>query len=103
MAKAHYETNQITTFSNADSSGIFKYISHIRKGGAIPSTVFFGSTIATSDSERSTIQQLLLHSLYKKLVYIAFLHKNVWEIDYIVINGNYRIKCSQSPDVTWYR
>ena len=61
----HYEIN-LMTFSNADSSGIFKYISHIRKGGAIPPTVFYGSTIATSDSERSTLFHNYFCRVYTK-------------------------------------
>lgn len=68
-AKEHYESNLISNHASRGNSNIYSYISHIRKGGAIPPTVSHDSVTATSDEDRSSLFNKYFHSVFTRSSY----------------------------------
>ena len=64
-AKEKFETNLFCKFAQEiDSSHLFKYISYLREGGAIPSTVCFGSVSASNNLDKATLFNKYFHSVF---------------------------------------
>ena len=62
-ARASYETNLICSAANGNASLIFKHIRNITGHNAIPSTVTFETTTATSDYEKAFLFNSYFHSV----------------------------------------
>ena len=63
-AKSSYESSLIQNLSKGSDSRVYKYISSITKQDAIPRTVCFDSSVATSDCEKVNLFNKFFHSVF---------------------------------------
>ena len=63
-AKSIYESNLTQNFSKGSATEVYKYISNMMKHDAIPHTVTFGSSVATSEYEKVNLFNKFFHSVF---------------------------------------
>ena len=82
-AKVKFECNLITDSASNKRSTIYRYISHIWKGDATPSTISYDYAMATLDEDSANLFNSYTSTQYSLRVYSLYL--NPWNPCMVVL------------------
>ena len=66
MFKSNYEANLVSTYANNNNSKIYSYIKNIAKSTSLPSTLYYDSIPANSDSAKANALNNYFHSVFNQ-------------------------------------